>query len=131
MQILNGQWWLATDAGNVGKAESWFSGEPASDAQPANVPGAIQQCFPGYHGVAWYWHRFVPALAPDATQRAQLHFEGDVRYLAEAWLNGQFLGGYEGGESPFDLDATGIVRAGQENRLVVRVLCPGSEPIDG
>lgn len=95
------------------------------------MPGAIQQSFPGYHGVAWYWQRFVPALAPDATQRAQLHFEGVVRYLGEVWLNGQFLGGYEGGEGPFDLDATGAIQADQENRLVVRVLCPGSEPIDG
>ena len=58
MQILNGPWCLATDAGNQGKAERWFERMPAG-ALNAPVPGIIQQVFPAYHGVAWYWHAFA------------------------------------------------------------------------
>src|SRR5258706_8621839 len=53
VQILSGSWMLATDSQNVGQAEGWFAGV-APEAQPAPVPGIIQQVFPSYHGVAWY-----------------------------------------------------------------------------
>ena len=52
-------------------------------------------------------------------------------YLAEVWLNGVYAGGHEGGESPFTLDITDIIEQKSENLLVVRVLNPTNEPIDG
>src|SRR5439155_24672076 len=41
------------------------------------------------------------------------------------------LGGHEGGETPFVLDATDAVKPGGSNRLAVRVLNPGDQPING
>lgn len=52
-QRLPDTWMLATDPENAGRAGHWFD-EPRLEAQPAPVPGIIQQVFPGFHGVAWY-----------------------------------------------------------------------------
>ena len=125
---LNNDWFIACDPENRGRQEGWFAAFQQA-AQPAQAPGIIQQVFPGYHGVAWYWTRFSLAALPAADERALLRF-GAVDYFAEAWLNGLPLGGYEGGETPFDLECTAALRSG-ENLLAVRVINPGNEAIDG
>ena len=126
--LVSGVWRLATDPENIGRDRKWFA-RVQPQAQPAPVPGIIQQVFPGYHGVAWYWVSFKPTAVPDAGERALLRF-GAVDYMADVWVNGIAVGGYEGGETPFELDITAAVRAG-ENLLAVRVVNPGNEPIDG
>lgn len=125
---LNAGWQLLIDPGNRGREMRWQAAVQPG-ARPAPVPGIIQQVFPDYHGAAWYWTTFTPAapLAPDA--RALLRF-GAVDYLAEVWVKGVRIGGHEGGETPFELDATAAMRP-DENLLAVRVLNPGDERIDG
>ena len=130
MQTLNGIWTLAPDPDNVGRAERWFNQSPPT-AVAAPVPGVIQQTLPGYHGVAWYWHRFrMDADLQAGAGRVLVRF-GAVDYLAEVWLNGWYAGCYEGGEMPFEFDASAALRAGAENLLAVRVLNPTNTPIDG
>ena len=129
MQLLDGPWELATDPANCGRAERWFE-RPHAQAHPAPVPGIIQQVFPDYHGVAWYWLPFRPNTTAAAGQRYLLRF-GAIDYLAEVWLNGAPVGGHEGGETPFALDVTEALIPGGENLLAVRVLKPTDEPIDG
>jgi beta-galactosidase/beta-glucuronidase len=46
---------------------------------------------------------------------------GAVRYVADVWLNGHYLGYHEGGDTPFALDATDALVPGAYNNLVVRV----------
>lgn len=128
IQRLPDSWVLATDPANAGRAGRWFD-EPQPGARPAPVPGIIQQVFPGYHGVAWYWTSLEPQRLPAANERAALRF-GAVDYLAEVWLNGAAVGCYEGGETPFELDVTAALRAGR-NLVAVRVVNPGNEPVDG
>ncbi|MBI3971003.1 MAG: hypothetical protein HY332_06910 [Chloroflexi bacterium] len=130
LQRLEGRWLVAPDPGNAGRAARWFDIGPAEAARETPIPAIIQQVFPGYHGVAWYWHHFTPRHEVGTGQRALLRF-GAVDYLAEVWLNGVALGGHEGGETPFTLDATAALRAGRDNLLAVRVLNPIDEPIDG
>jgi len=123
------EWLLAVDPGNVGREERWHN-KPLENAKQTKVPWIIQDAFPGYHGVAWYWRRFT---APDSLHehgRYLIRFWA-VDYKADVWLNGVHLGGHEGGESPFVLDATGAIRPQQPNLLSVRVLNPTHEPIDG
>ena len=67
------QWLLAVDPKNVGREEKWFDKAPA-EVKPARVPGIIQEAFPGYHGVAWYWREFTPAANPHAGGRYLLRF---------------------------------------------------------
>jgi hypothetical protein len=125
---LNGQWLLGTDPGNVGRNEQWWK-VPTAEAKPAKVPWIIQDAFPGYHGVAWYWRDFEAPANPHPNGRTLLRFWA-VDYKADVWLNDQPVGGHEGGETPFVLDVTEAVRTGT-NRLAVRVLNPTHEPIDG
>ena len=122
-------WLLATDPKNVGREEKWFE-TPRAEAKPTKVPWIIQDAFPAYHGVAWYWREFAAPKNPHAGGRWLLRFWA-VDYLAEVWLNGTRVGQHEGGESPFVLDVTDAIRVGVKNLLAVRVLNPANEPIDG
>ena len=125
---LHGEWRIAADPENRGTAERWFERGPVPGAQPCRVPGILEQNFPGYDGVVWYWKEFAAAPAA-ARQRALLVFHA-ADYRAEVWLNGARLGLHEGGETPFEFDVTGHLRA-SGNRLVVRLLNPGKQRVDG
>ena len=126
---LDGGWLIATDPENVGRAEQWFARD-LRGATPARVPGVIQEAFPAYHGVAWYSRHFTAPINPNPQGRYLLRF-GAVDYLADVWVNGVHVGGHEGGETPFVLDVTETVKPNAESRLIVRVLNPKNEPIDG
>ena len=132
IQSLDGDdWKIATDAENEGREAKWFVA-PREQAKPTKVPWIIQDAFPGYHGVAWYWREFDAPTNPHAGGRYLLRFWA-VDYLAEVWLNGTRVGEHEGGETPFVFDVTDVVRAGanKKNLLAVRVLNPSHERIDG
>ena len=129
VQSLDGEWLLATDPGNEGRGQQWFKA-PRPNAVPAKVPWIIQESFPGYHGVAWYWRDFVTPANSHPGGRFLLRFWA-VDFSAEVWLNGVLVGGHEGGETPFILDVTDALRANGTNRLSVRVLNPTLQPIDG
>ncbi|MCP4641087.1 MAG: glycoside hydrolase family 2 [bacterium] len=123
------RWLIATDPDNVGRGRNWQTA-PVAEAKPTKAPWIIQDAFPGYHGVAWYWREFEAPANPHPQGRYILHFS-QIDYLAEVWLNGAAVGGHEGGETPFALDVTDAVRAGAPNILAVRVLNPTHERIDG
>lgn len=129
---LDGDGWrIATDPKNEGLEAKWFAA-PREEARPTKVPWIIQDPFPGYHGVAWYWREFAAPVNPHADGRYLLRFWA-VDYRAEVWLNGTLVGEHEGGETPFELDVTDTIRAGAngKNLLAVRVLNPSHERIDG
>jgi len=126
---LDGQWLLAIDPQNAGREARWWT-SPRPEARPAKVPWIIQDAFPGYHGVAWYWKEFTAPPNSIPGGRTLLRFWA-VDYKADVWLNDEALGSHEGGESPFVFDVTDVVRPGATNRLAIRVLNPTHEPIDG
>jgi hypothetical protein len=126
---LDGEWSIATDPHNVGREQKWFRA-PQPDSKPTRVPSIIQETFPAYHGVVWYWRQFEPKEHPYAGGRYLLHFNA-VDYTAVVWVNGEPVGEHEGGDTGFVLDVTRAIRPGQTNHLAVRVLNPGDERIDG
>ena len=126
---LDGEWLLATDPNNAGREGKWWE-KPVPEAKKTAVPWIIQDAFPGYHGVAWYWREFTAPANAHPGGRTLLRFWA-VDYLADVWLNGVYVGAHEGGETPFVLDVTGIIRTDAPNRLAVRVLNPTYDPIDG
>ncbi|MCL5097506.1 MAG: glycoside hydrolase family 2 [Candidatus Omnitrophica bacterium] len=127
---LDGNDWLvATDPNNVGRDQRWWE-ESRPDARTVRVPGIFQEAFPGYHGVAWYWHDFVFPQNPHQDGRYLLRF-WMVDYLADVWVNGVHVGSHEGGEGMFVLDVTQAAKPGASNRIAVRVLNPTFAPIDG
>ena len=126
---LDGEWTIATDEHNAGREQKWFLNPPA-DTKRTRVPSIIQETYPAYHGVVWYWRKFEATANSYAGGRYLLRFN-EVDYTADVWLNGEHLGGHEGADTPFVLDATKAIRPGQSNDLTVRVLNPGDERIDG
>ena len=128
---LSGKSWkIAVDSTNKGRQKGWFRSPPDSESRQTPVPWVIQDIFHDYHGVAWYWREFEAPVNPDTGGRYLLRFMA-VDYLAEIWINGIYAGGHEGSETPFDLDVSGMIKKGGNNLLVVRVLNPTYEPIDG
>ena len=125
---LDGEWSIATDPKNVGRTEQWFASD-LHGATRVRVPGIIQEAFPAYHGVAWYSRHFTAPINPNPQGRYLLRF-GAVDYLADVWVNGVHVGGHEGGETPFVLDVTEVIKPNGDNRLAVRVLNPTNVPID-
>jgi hypothetical protein len=126
---LSGEWQIAKDPDNVGKATEWFRRGPIEGAVPAEVPNPLELTFPGYDGVVWYWRTFDGSELVKYDD-VRIHFQG-ADYYAEAWLNGEHLGGNESALLPFAFDAKTALRPGQ-NKLVVRVIdaCYAKE-VDG
>ncbi|MBA3710063.1 MAG: glycoside hydrolase family 2, partial [Planctomycetes bacterium] len=122
-------WTVSADPGDRGRADRWFDAE-RPDARAIPVPGVIQQVLPDQHGVFWYYLRFRLATEAFAGQVVQLRF-GAVDYLAEVWLNGQRIGGHEGAETPFVLDATAALARSGDQLLAMRVVNPDLQVIDG
>ncbi len=129
ISLASASWTLATDPRNEGREQGW-SRQPSADAKQTRVPGIIQEVFPAYHGVAWYWSEFTVPVNPLPGAHTLLRFTA-VDYLTEVWVNGILVGKHEGGEAPFVLDVTGAIRTDASNLLAVRVLNPTNEPIDG
>ncbi|MCX7016416.1 MAG: hypothetical protein NTW86_28305, partial [Candidatus Sumerlaeota bacterium] len=125
--LLDGEWQIVFDPENKGRRENWQAlPEPPSGARPIRVPSVWEEINPNYDGVAWYWKRVqFPPTPPNG--RTTLRFDA-VNYFSEVWIDGRFVGGKEGGYTPFEFFVTEFVRGGGEHTLVVRVLCP---PKDG
>ena len=73
ISLDGGGWLLATDPKNEGREQKWH-GAPVPGAKPTKVPWIIQDAFPGYHGVAWYWREFQAPQNPHAGGRHLLRF---------------------------------------------------------
>ncbi len=126
---LDTEWFIVTDPDNVGRSQGWFRARQLG-AKATRVPSIIQEIYPAYHGLVWYWLEFKPELHPYRDGRYLLRFNA-VDYLAHVWLNGTYLGAHEGGETPFVLDATHAIHPGENNIIAVRVLNPDDRRIDG
>jgi beta-glucuronidase len=114
---LSGIWGIPVDAEDAGLLLGWLEGVP--QATPIGVPGSWNDQLPGARdelGPAWYERRFD---APEMGDRELALRFGGVTYLAEVWLNGEALGGHEGGQLPFALPVATLQP--EENVLVVRV----------
>ena len=117
---LNGEWDLAFDEKNVGKAQEWFAQFPRKSAK-MQVPGVWELIRPGYDGVGWYRRTFdAPAEWKARCVRLKI---GAAAYFAEVWLNGKYLGKHEGGYSPFEFEIARRLRAGT-SEVVVRIINP-------
>lgn len=126
---LEKNWYIAKDENNTGSNNGWEKKIP-DGAIEAYVPSIIQQFFPEYHGICYYWCKFTSNITVDKSERAILRF-GGVDYYAQVWLNSVYLGEYEGGETPFAFDVTDRLNSDGENLLAVRVINPCERTIDG
>jgi beta-galactosidase/beta-glucuronidase len=132
---LSGLWDFALDEGDVGLHEQWFAPGPLADAAfarkivvpypPESAASGIGDT--GFHPIVWYRTSLEPLPAAQPGSRQILHF-GAVDYRAQVWLAGQYLGGHEGGSSPFSFDVTELLDPTTSAAvLVVRV---EDDPLD-
>ena len=118
---LNGPWRFSFDKENVGKKEKWYEG--GRFPLTIQVPFAYQSKLSGidsqeYCAAVWYERDFA---IPENLRclRRLLHF-GAADYRADVWLDGQYLGGHEGGYTPFSFDITDLTADKNFCRLTVR-----------
>nr|WP_274638469.1 sugar-binding domain-containing protein [Microbacterium bovistercoris] len=123
---LGGPWSFRFDDADEGIPSGWH--RDGDFAQTITVPFPPESELSGvgdttHHRVAWYARSFGSAQLDEAGfapgRRLILHF-GAVDYRCRVWVDGQFIGDHEGGQTPFSLDITDAMRAGGDHRLVVR-----------
>ena len=85
----------------------------------ARVPAPDNPPPDRYQGCVWYVTDF---RVPDDWEGHALRLTFlAANYVADVWLNGQWIGYHEGGYTPFVFDVTDGLCAGKANRLFVRV----------
>ncbi len=121
---LNGTWDFVADLDPKYHARYGGFQDPEANRrhwQKAPVPGVWQKYAERYaifEGVCWFAREFeVDELPEGAT--AKLRF-GAVNYLANVYVNGQWVGRHEGGYTEFTLEVSGKLKAGR-NHLAVQV----------
>ncbi|MCX8036058.1 MAG: hypothetical protein N3D11_03170 [Candidatus Sumerlaeia bacterium] len=127
---LSGMWKIAYDPKNLGLQQNWQKSRPSA-LHDIRVPSCFEETPEGaaYDGVAWYYHTF---RIPDSFRGKTLYLEFDaVNYACRVWLNGTEIGAHEGGYHRFQLPLGNAARLNEENQLVLRVVDPGRQAVDG
>ncbi len=86
---------------------------------PIDVPGTANPPPSTPESGSWYRIRFD--LPAQWSGRAVTLRFGSANYVADAWLNGGWLGYHEGGSTPFAFDVSSQLLPGASNVLAVRV----------
>jgi beta-glucuronidase len=120
---LNGLWQFALDPNAEGRTARWFA-ERLSDAREMAVPAsfndiAADAAVRDYFGDVWY-QRTVWVPRGWQGQRIVLHFES-ATHRATVWVNETEVVSHEGGYTPFEVDITDQVSAGEEVRITAVV----------
>lgn len=115
---LNGSWEFAFDFGSSGRERRlWEQPFPRTITVPFCPESPLSGIgYTDFIPAVWYRRRI--ALSPEQLGgRVMLRF-GAVDYRCTVWVNGREAGSHKGGYSSFAFDITDLVRAG-ENELVV------------
>ncbi len=126
---LNGAWHIIIDPLESGLNAEYFRNRKPKDqrdlveydfdtSETLTVPGdwnTQKEKLLFYEGPLWYEKSFTYAKREHT--RIFVYF-GAVNYRARIYLNGEPLGEHEGGFTPFDFEATKLLRSG-DNFLVV------------
>ncbi|MBN2325725.1 MAG: glycoside hydrolase family 2 [Candidatus Omnitrophica bacterium] len=118
---LNGPWAFQFDAKNEGLEKQWFENAAEFD-QTIIVPfpwGSKLSQVGDEADIGWYARSIqIPESWKD--QRIFL-VVGACDWMTTAWLDGEKLGAYRGGYTPFEFELTSQVKFGSDQQLVLRV----------
>ena len=82
-----------------------------------------------------YYKKKITITPEEAKKHIWIEFEGAM-HLADVWINGKHVMQHAGGYTPFVVDATGLLKTGKENELLVRLdnrnnsLIPPGKPLE-
>ncbi|MCE5346258.1 MAG: glycoside hydrolase family 2 [Bacteroidales bacterium] len=118
---LNGLWNFRFDKQNVGETEKWFNNSQSFDKKIL-VPfpwGSKLSGISNEADIAWYSRTLnIPV---DWEGKKVYVIIGACDWTTSVWLDGNLLGTYRGGYTPFEFDMTAYVRFGKDQQLVFRV----------
>jgi hypothetical protein len=120
-QNLNGVWRFQFDKGDAGQREGWpDKGLPSPRSIVVPFPwGSRLSGIEDEGDVGWY-ERTV-AVSPAWRGKRVFLVIGASDWRTTAWLDGREVGQHQGGYTPFSFELTSSLRAGEEQRLVIRV----------
>lgn len=99
-----------------------YDDSPWEDKSIPGVENALY-AFPAvpeyYESGVWYRYKFIKPLGMEG-KTALLKFYA-VNYIADVWLNGNYIGYHEGGYTPFAFDVTDEILNDSVNVIAVRV----------
>ncbi len=125
---LNGQWQFGFDNDNAGLDAKWYEDTHGFDRKIV-VPYCFESKLSGIGDTSfhpWVWYRRALEIPTDwKGRRVLLHF-GAVDYRAMVWVNGQLAGVHEGGNTPFQLDITPLLK-NESNFVTVRAEDPPTD----
>jgi beta-galactosidase/beta-glucuronidase len=123
---LCGPWDFALDPADAGLDAGWWSGRAAGSGtggdpfdQVIEVPFPPESEASGIgdtrpHAVVWYRRRVtgadLDAAGYDVQGRRLLLHLGAVDHTADVWVDGHHLGRHVGGQTPFSVDVTPVLR---------------------
>jgi beta-glucuronidase len=132
---MDGAWQFTLDLFDEGLRQKWYADEPAPPAawikprdydagagDTLDVPSCWSMARPEwrlFEGGAWYTRTL--SHAPSAARPRTVLRIGAANYQARVFLDGRFLGTHRGGSTPFFVELTEHLRAGQAHRLQVQV----------
>lgn len=125
---LNGEWDFAFDDHKQGLKEQWYKHQ-FPEKQKIVVPFAYQTeksgvNDPTFHDLVWYRRSFS---IPEEWENKNIILNfGAVDYRGWIYINGELVTFHEGGNTPFSVDITHVLKDG-ENDLVVRVEDPSED----
>lgn len=128
---LNGDWHYIVDPHDIGAGRHYYlNTRPGTVANVVEfdfptsptlqVPGDWNSQYPElllYEGTVWYEKSFVYHPQPN---HSVFLYVGAANYHAHIWINGQSLCEHEGGFTPFNCDATSLLKDG-DNFVVISV----------
>jgi hypothetical protein len=120
---LNGDWAFRFDPADAGERERWFDAVAAS-AFPLTirVPFSWGSPLSGVGDeadIAWYARTI---RVPEGWKGKRVFLVvGASDWKTAGWLDGQPVGGRQGGYTPFELELTKAAKAGRDQHLVLRV----------
>lgn len=121
---LDGTWQIVFDDANEGIEGNWYLNEEFSklDSKPIKVPSCWEETEKNYEGVGFYTRKFnIPANWEGKI--VKIEFDA-VNYYSEIWVNEQVVGFHEGGYTPFSFRVDKLLKFGEENTIMVRVVSP-------
>jgi len=120
-QNLNGVWAFRFDAANSGEKDQWFN-NPEKFDRKILVPFPWGSKLSGVNNeaeIGWY-SREIEVPASWDGKKVFIIF-GASDWITTAWLDGQKLGTFQGGYTPFEFELTQYLKKGTRQKLVVRV----------
>jgi len=122
---LNGIWKFKVDPQGIGLKEKWYLPGRLKDYEGIVVPYCWQAQFPKlreYSGWAWYQREFS---MPERLKGRRIFLNvGAVNYFPEIWVNGRYVGRFDGGYVPVKVEISKYLKYGDENLLTLRVYYP-------